>query len=291
LVAILNVSGIISPTRLPEVTPEMKHSIWRFIDSGSLNAAQNMALDEALLLQFQPESSLPVVRIYRWEPHALSLGRFQDAAEVLNLDRCRCFNMPIVRRISGGGTVYHAEEFSYSIICAPHHLPESTSIKQAYRLLNSFLIAFYRNFGLDADFSVNSVTDMNIPMHSPFCYAGRETFDILIGGRKIGGNAQRRLRNVIFQHGSIPLLNRSQEGVQFMKKPPPDFSRRVTSLADEGVNLADDMLVYPLKQSLQSALCIELIDSDPDEAELEYADRLESDKYCRDMWNLHGTTS
>ncbi len=68
-----------------------------------------------------------------------------------------------------------------------------------------------------------------------FCFAGKETFDILIDGKKIGGNAQRRLKNVIFQHGSIPIINRSQFGLQYMKDRSPEYADNNVSLFDCGV--------------------------------------------------------
>jgi len=42
---------------------------------------------------------------------------------------------------------------------------------------------------------------------SQFCQQGFEPYDILIDGKKVGGNAQRRSKDVIFQHGSINLDN------------------------------------------------------------------------------------
>ena len=58
---------------------------WRLIDTGPLAGADNMAVDEALLDCFDPDTSLPVLRLYGWTPPALSLGRYQQAAEVLDL--------------------------------------------------------------------------------------------------------------------------------------------------------------------------------------------------------------
>lgn len=48
-----------------------------------------MAIAEALLRSFAPLSSLPVLGLYGWNPPALSLGRFQKPAEVLDLAHCR----------------------------------------------------------------------------------------------------------------------------------------------------------------------------------------------------------
>ena len=173
-----------------------------------------MAIDEALLRSFDPESSLPVLRLYGWNPPALSLGRFQNAAEVLDLERCRADGVAVVRRVTGGGVIYHADELTYSLVCAPYQIPPASSVKDSFRVLTGFLLAFYRTLGLDAAYAVDAVPEgTRLGERTAFCFAGRESFDILADGRKIGGNAQRRLKGVIFQHGSIPLQNRAVTGL------------------------------------------------------------------------------
>ncbi|MGB7630634.1 MAG: lipoate--protein ligase family protein, partial [Candidatus Deferrimicrobium sp.] len=186
----------------------MSGTTWRLIDTGPLDGASNMAIDEALLDNFDPGKSTPVLRLYGWSPPALSLGRFQDAGEVLDLDRCRADGVSVVQRITGGGVIYHAEELTYAIVCAPHHLPGETTIKESYRFLTGFLLSFYRELGLPAAYAAEVPEDTSrLGKRTPFCFAGRESYDILIDGRKIGGNAQRRLRRAVFQHGSIPLMD------------------------------------------------------------------------------------
>src|SRR6185369_10479554 len=186
---------------------------WRLIVTSPLSGAENMAIDEALLRSFDPESSLPVLRLYGWNPPALSLGRFQKAAEVLNLERCRQDDITIVRRITGGGVIYHADELTYSIVCAPGQIPPAASVKDSFRVLTGFLLAFYRRLGLDAAYALDvAPAGTCLGERTAFCFAGKESFDILADGCKIGGNAQRRTKRLIFQHGSIPLVNRAHTG-------------------------------------------------------------------------------
>ena len=128
----------------------MMKTDWRLVDTGPLSGPANMAIDEALLDAFDPGRSAPVLRLYGWRPPALSLGRFQDPPSVLDLDRCRADGVPVVRRITGGGVIYHADELTYAIVCAPHHLPAASTIKETFRHLTGFLLAFYRSLGLDA---------------------------------------------------------------------------------------------------------------------------------------------
>src|ERR1035438_5738432 len=95
---------------------------WRLIVSGPLDGVSNMAVDEALFSMFSPEVSLPVLRLYSWEPPAVSLGRFQIPDEVLNLEKCAAEGVMVVRRITGGGMIFHADELTYSIVCSPEQI-------------------------------------------------------------------------------------------------------------------------------------------------------------------------
>src|SRR6185369_16173948 len=204
---------------------------WRLIVTSPLSGAENMAIDEALLRSFDPESSLPVLRLYGWNPPALSLGRFQKAAEVLDLTRCRADDVTIIRRVTGGGLIYHADELTYSLVCAPGQIPPATSIKDSFRVLTGFLLAFYQALGLDAAYAVDAAPEgTRLGERTAFCFAGRESFDILVAGRKIGGNAQRRVKGVIFQHGSIPLLNRAATGLMYMRDKAPEHADGSASL-------------------------------------------------------------
>ena len=223
---------------------------WRFIDSGPLNGAANMAVDEALLASFEPEVSRPILRIYSWEPPALSLGRFQKACDVLNRERCGRARVPVVRRITGGGVIYHAGEITYSLVCTPLHVPSAASIRESFRVLTSFLIHFYERLGLDARYAVEHFpAGTKLGERTGFCFSGKESYDIIIDGKKIGGNAQRRLRKVIFQHGSIPVVNHAVLGAGFMREPPAGIEVTAGALHDFGVDVD-----YPtLKKGLLEA--------------------------------------
>jgi lipoate-protein ligase A len=262
---------------------------WRFIDSGNNGGPENMALDEALLLSFDPNESLPVLRLYGWSPPALSLGRFQKADDILNLEKCRAAGVPAVRRITGGGVIFHADELTYSIVCAPHHIPASHSIKDSFRVLTAFLLQFYRDLGLDAGYAVDCMSnEEKIGERTEYCFAGTETFDILINGRKIGGNAQRRKREVIFQHGSIPLIGRVDDGIQFLRVRPGGVKERVTSLSESGIAPDSEFLKTRLKDAFCNNLRPELRDGPLTGDEQKLVERLISEKYLNDNWNVHG---
>lgn len=254
-----------------------------------MSGPENMALDEALLRSFDPDSSQPVLRLYGWEPPALSLGRFQKAAEILDLGCCHTAGLPVVRRITGGGVIFHADELTYSIVCAQHQIPASNSIKETFRVLTGFLLQFYRNLGLDAAYAVDCEADgQKLGERADFCFAGRETFDILIDGCKIGGNAQRRMRKVIFQHGSIPLIGRVDDAIKFLRVRPPGLDKSVTSLSESGIAPESDFLKAALREAFCSNLDVTLMDEPPTADEQIISARLVNEKYLNDSWNLRG---
>jgi lipoate-protein ligase A len=276
-------------TGTPTLRDHLSLPPWRYIDGGTLAGALNMATDEALLSSFDPESSLPILRTYAWNPPALSLGRFQKADQVLDLNRCCNNALPVVRRITGGGTIYHADELTYSIVCTSGQIPATSSVKDSFRILTGFLLDFYRRLGLNASYAVDSVSEAeHLGQRTAFCFAGKETFDIVIDGNKIGGNAQRRLKNIIFQHGSIPIINRSPCGLQYMKDRSPEYADNNVSLFDCGVT-ADitalkRLFLEAFERHMGVKTCLGCLS--PDEQRM--AQELSLKKYTSDRWNLQG---
>jgi lipoate-protein ligase A len=248
-----------------------------------------MAIDDALLCTFVTETSQPILRTYGWEPPALSLGRFQKTEEVLDLERCRSNAISVVRRVSGGGTIYHVDELTYSIVCSPEQIPSTASVKDSFRVLNGFLIEFYRTLGLNASYAVDTVCDAErLGGRTAFCFAGKETFDILIDGKKIGGNAQRRRRNVIFQHGSIPVINRVQQGLQYMKDRSPEHAENSVSLSDCGVSVDIMTLKRMFVEAFHHHLGVDSRLSGLSQAEQLMSHELMVNKYASERWNLQG---
>lgn len=248
-----------------------------------------MAIDEALLRSFKPATSLPVLRLYGWNPPALSLGRFQNAAEVLDLDRCRADGLAVVRRVTGGGVIYHADELTYSLVCSPEQIPPASSIKDSFRVLTGFLLAFYRGLGLDASYAADVVPEgTRLGERTAFCFAGRESFDIISNGRKIGGNAQRRLKGAIFQHGSIPLYNRAATGLSYMRDQTPEDVAGTASLAEYGVNADRDSLANDIMTAFSRCFGVAFLNDSLTEPEQADVERLLVSKYSTEQWNLEG---
>ena len=262
---------------------------WRLIDSGLSDGPRNLAIDEALVHAFTPGTSQPVFRLYGWKPPALSIGRFQKAADVLDLDCCLEADLPVVRRITGGGAIYHADELTYSIVCSAEQIPPASSIKDSFRVLTGFLIEFYRRLGLEVTYAADTApAGQFYGTRTAFCFAGRETFDILASGKKIGGNAQRRLKNVIFQHGSIPIINRSVTGLSYMRDKSPGYALGTTSLEACGVREDVDSMRREILTAFRDHFSVIMVPDGLSLQETECTERLVRDKYTSVGWNMEG---
>jgi len=171
---------------------------WRVIDTGLGKATFNMAADEALHGALET-SGRPVLRLYGWEP-SISLGRFQDVGGIRRplLD---AHGVACVRRMTGGGALVHGGDLSYSLVFPRSYLA-GAGVKESYRHLCSFLIRLYEKLGLEAWFTADAGLEA---VSSPVCLAANEPYDIVIGGRKMGGNAQRYSKHALLMHGSIPM--------------------------------------------------------------------------------------
>lgn len=249
-------------------------STWRLIDTGPLPGPDNMAIDEALLHCFDPGKSLPILRIYGWSPPAFSCGRFQKPEEILDLDRCRRDGIPVVRRITGGGVIYHAEELTYSLVCPLALLPDARNVRGTFFRLTSFLLAFYRLLGLSPAHAADCHGDRTLGERTALCFAGTESCDILLGGKKIGGNAQRRLKEVVFQHGSIPLRQMAEKGAAYLHAPPGGLLQTTTALQDEGVLLPGSELAPLLAGAFAAQMDAVMLKSALNETEKNAADSL-----------------
>jgi len=247
---------------------------WRLIDTGPLPGPDNMAIDEALLHCFEPGKSLPILRIYGWNPPAFSCGRFQKPEEIIDLERCRADGIPVVRRITGGGVIYHAEELTYSLVCPLALLPDARNVRGTFFHLTSFLLAFYRLLNLSPAHAADCRGGRILGERTALCFAGTESCDILLGGKKIGGNAQRRLKEVVFQHGSIPLCQMAEKGAAYLHAPPSGLLQATTALQDEGVLLPGSELVPLLADAFASQMNAALLGSELSKSEKNAADGL-----------------
>jgi lipoate-protein ligase A len=182
--------------------------------------AENLALDEALLIEADAGRGRSVVRL--WEPreYVVVLGASCPLAGDVFPEACRADGVPILRRSSGGGTVVVGP----GVLCVTVILPEQhaqglTRVDLAQGYVLEAIAAAVRGAG--ASVSV----------------LGRG--DLVIGDRKCAGSAQRRLKSWFMVHCSI-LFDFAIERVErYLRMPRREPAYRAgRSHGDFLINLA-----------------------------------------------------
>ncbi len=166
----------------------------------------NMALDEALLDSVADDPSAAVVRTYEWSAPTLSLGYFQTAAEMAADPRWA--SVPVVRRPTGGGALWHDREVTYAVVVPGDH-PAARPSRTLYRTVHGAIEARLRSMGVEAA-RRGDVKIRELPGRRPFlCFTDGDAEDIVYRYEKLVGSAQRRRSGAVLQHGSL-LLARSR---------------------------------------------------------------------------------
>lgn len=157
-----------------------------------------MALDEAMLAGDAPFA----VRIYRWAPAGLSLGRFQDPADFASVPGTH----RIVRRVTGGGAIYHDRELTFALAYDAQVLP--LDLDESYRVVHLAIRGVLAEFGVRTELVTNGKGASARPAEL-WCFATPGRNDLVTPeGRKIVGSAQRRIRLPrprVLHHGSLVL--------------------------------------------------------------------------------------
>jgi lipoate-protein ligase A len=205
---------------------------FRFIRSHPSSAVHNMALDEKIFCRYL-EDGVPTFRIYGWESPSFTYGLSGKPQRQIDIARCISDGLGVAKRMTGGGALFHHDEITYSLVCDKEDIGEQDGIFVSYRKICAFLISFYASLGLKASFAVESDDFQNRCAPNELCSASREKYDIVINGKKIGGNAQKRKRRAVFQHGSIPISVDWKFVRRYAPALPEDISSRVTTLAEE----------------------------------------------------------
>ena len=179
---------------------------WRYIDSGPSSAAVNMAVDEGLLDEAAKGPAPAVLRLYTWDPPAVSIGRFQDEERSCFRSECERRGIDIVRRITGGRAVPHPRELTYSIIARTDEPLFPNDVLGTYKVIAEGLLAGLRRLAVPAEMVSRSgrlAGRVRASAKEPACFSSPSWFELLVRGRKIAGSAQRRVPGAFLQHGSL----------------------------------------------------------------------------------------
>ncbi len=237
------------------------------IDSPSTNAYFNIASEEYLLDKYHGEE---IFLLYVNAP-SIIVGRFQNTLAEINLDYVNENNIKVVRRMSGGGAVYHD--------------------------LGNLNFSFHTLSGTDdfMDFSkfTQPVVDLLNSLGVPARLEGRN--DLLVEGKKFSGNAKFARNGKMIQHGTI-LINSEMKvlgealkinPLKFRDKAVKSVRARVANLIDylpEGttVGTIKGLLIGRILKNAGNAGEIHQLSAE----EIEGIEKLAKDKYSTWDWNF-----
>ncbi len=195
---------------------------WRFIDVEDHPGLYHMQMDEHLARALQNGDGVPTVRLYRWQPWAISLGFNQDMTQI-DVERARRDGIDVVRRPTGGRAVLHAEELTYSVVM----IAEGKTVLEVYNAISRALVRGLHLFGVDVSFS-KAQPDFREHYKNPSsvpCFTASARYEIEWERRKLVGSAQRRFRSlhgshdIVLQHGSILLGPAHKRLVDYLLLP------------------------------------------------------------------------
>ena len=260
--------------------------VWRFLKLEVEDAFTNMAIDEAVLSARIAGIVPNTLRFYRWKPSAVSIGRFQDVFNEVYVENCRKHEVDIVRRITGGGAVYHNHvgEITYSVVVKESDLG-FVDVASTYNMICKGLIEAAKMLGISADFNPGD------PKKCP---------NVTINRRKISGSAQSHRKRVLLQHGTFLLDTNLEKMFTFLRVPWAKTCMEVIPVAEKRLTSVKEELEtsIPIKEAHQALVrgFQKTFEAQPIEGKLtsyeqKLAEKLRGEKFATDHWNFEGKSS
>jgi lipoate-protein ligase A len=260
------------------VTGGSVNETWRIIDDPPQRGSLNMAADFAILKSLSRGGCPPTLRLYRWEPPAVTIGYFQVIEDELNEGECVKDGVPVIRRITGGGAVFHEHEITYSLCIPVNHPLAYGTVLDSYRRICEPVIRALRFFGLNAAYH---------PVN-----------DIMVDDRKISGSAQTRRNGVLLQHGTVLTALNTQKMFRYLKVPKektegrvaPEPASRVVSLHEymgdrsESASFREEFTTQ-LRESFSLLYGIDFTAGRLSQEEGDTADSVEESVFSNPAWN------
>ncbi|PKP51953.1 MAG: lipoate--protein ligase [Bacteroidetes bacterium HGW-Bacteroidetes-1] len=236
------------------------------IDKPNSNPWFNVAAEEYIVKHVQDE----IFMVWK-NPDCIVIGKHQNAIAEINPDFVQRHNLPVIRRISGGGTVFHGSgNINYSFITNTKNDPNKINFRKYTQPIIDYLLLL----GVEASFTGKS--------------------NLTINGSKFSGNAAHLFKNRILHHGTL-LFDADLEKIRNAIAVRPDayYSKAIVSNRSEVCNirpfLAHDMTLDDFedgfRQYVKKYFTIEQ-SRDLSAEEMDAISILARDKYQTWHWNF-----
>ena len=192
---------------------------WQYLDTGFHCGQFNMDFDESLVRSLAEGNGRPTIRVYGWNPPAISLGWNQQMDEI-DCEKARADGVDVVRRPTGGRAILHSEELTYSVTM----LSAGRNILTVYNEISQALVLGIGKLGAGVSLQKSQphFPTLYQSPSSAACFSSSARYEILLGGKKLVGSAQRRYAmnnggDVVLQHGSLLLGSDHRRLVNYLK--------------------------------------------------------------------------
>ena len=213
-----------------------------------------MRVDETIAACVAKGESLPTIRLYAWPGAAISLGRHQQAAPLLDMEHCRLDSVEILRRPTGGKAIFHQRgDTTYSVIARDDEPPLSRDVLTSYSSVNAALVAGLVALGIRAE------TRERAPVWPETgigfgCFESPSRHEIYWAGRKIVASAQRRRSETFLQQGAILADHAGGDLASYLSLDPARRERLRRDLNDRTGSLARALDAAPPLNHVIAAL-------------------------------------
>ncbi len=207
---------------------------WRLLDTGLRPAAENIALNQALLAARQQDISPSTLRFLGFTPSVL-VGFHQSVAQEINLDYCRANGITIQRRITGGGALYCDDtQLGWELYCQKRELGTVDMSAIAKRICEA-VAGGISKLGVEARF--------------------RPRNDIEVDGRKIGGTGGAFDGDAMMYQGTLLIEFDVERMLRALNIPAEKLSGKALASARERVaNLADLLGAAPPAEQVKAVI-------------------------------------
>jgi lipoate-protein ligase A len=192
---------------------------WLFENTGLHSGVFNMDYDSAIAQALVRGTGRPTIRVYCWQPYAISLG-WNQSMEDVQTAKASAAGIDIVRRPTGGRAILHSEELTYSVVMRV----KGKNILAVYDDVSRAIVTGLRELGVPAaiEKSQPHFPSLYRNASSASCFTSMGRYEIKCHDRKLVGSAQRRYavsegEEVVLQHGSILLGTHHKKIVDFLQ--------------------------------------------------------------------------
>ena len=214
---------------------------------GAHDAPENMRLDQQRWRRAEQGGVAfePVLRLFRFQPHGITLGHAQRPEDELDLARCRAHGVSWAVRPTGGRAIFHAEEWTYSIVAGLDDPDWGGSQRETFERIGRLLRDSLTALGVVCELA-RATGEGPGPRGdgraAPPCFASTARLELTRGGRKLAGSAQRRGAQAYIQQGSVLLSDGHLRLADFLRLPEVSRDGVRAALAAVSANAGDALL-------------------------------------------------